>query len=163
MMWTAAQCWASYDDSMRACGITAATSDDQIDAIAEREAPRAAEALGGDAETDAEEFAAAMREWRDARRAELLEDLKSAGEWFDWSAGIGPERGSLTATRTNADWPYDDSNEDLRECCDNVVADFDGEIAPLFAKHGYEATLTDGGPQSIGTDRIGFSGTIKPR
>lgn len=60
---TAAQCWPDFTDAMETLGVSAATTDAEIDAIAAREAPKAAAALG--CVTDAEEFAEAIRAWRD--------------------------------------------------------------------------------------------------
>lgn len=70
--WTAAQCWPNFTDAMATIGLTAETTDEQIDEIAAREAPEAARALG--VETDAEEFAEAIRAFRDECSAEELED-----------------------------------------------------------------------------------------
>lgn len=61
--WTAAQCWPDFTEAMRALGVTAETSDEQIEALAAREAPKAAAELG--CATDATEFADAMRAYRD--------------------------------------------------------------------------------------------------
>jgi len=61
--WTAAQCWPDFTDAMTTLGVTSETTDEQIESIAQREAPKAARALS--VETDADEFAAAMRTYRD--------------------------------------------------------------------------------------------------
>ena len=66
-MWTAAQCWPDFTDAMRTLGVSMHTTDEQIGAIAAREAPKAAAALG--CKTDVEEFAEAMRAWRDEDNA----------------------------------------------------------------------------------------------
>lgn len=60
---TAAQCWPDFTDAMATLGVTATTTDAEIDAIAGREAPKAAAALG--CTTSVEEFADAIRAWRD--------------------------------------------------------------------------------------------------
>jgi hypothetical protein len=51
---------------MQSLGVTSETTDEQIESIAQREAPKAAAALG--CATDADEFAAAMRAYRDECR-----------------------------------------------------------------------------------------------
>jgi len=62
----AAQCWPDFTEAMSTLGVSMRTTDEQIEAIAAREAPKAAAALG--CKTDVEEFAEAMRAWRDEER-----------------------------------------------------------------------------------------------
>jgi len=61
--WTAAQCWPDFAGAMQSLGVTSETTDEQTESIAAREAPKAAVALG--CVTDVDEFAAAMRAYRD--------------------------------------------------------------------------------------------------
>lgn len=69
----AAQCWPNFTEAMRALGVSMHTTDEQIDATAAREAPKAAAALG--CETDAEEFAEAMRAFRDDERSDYVHEM----------------------------------------------------------------------------------------
>lgn len=62
-IWTAADCWPDFTSAMDALGVTAESTDADIEAVAMREAPKAAKALG--CETSVQEFAEAMRAWRD--------------------------------------------------------------------------------------------------
>lgn len=71
--WTAAECWPDFTEAMLALGITMTMSDERIAEIAATEAPKAAAALG--VETDADEFAGAMRAWRDERYADYAEEM----------------------------------------------------------------------------------------